>query len=323
MQFKLVRITLLTLALTVLTSVGHAQQLNPFQRQIAQQGKQQERQYKQYMAITVDNLDRLCKLTAAQKKKLAIASKGAVERTMGKWKRQMVQMRGQFGGQFGGNFDVVAEVLVEEAEPAIADDGGDAVEAPAEADPDAIEIEIAIEEGDFVNDVQIIAPAIAWNGPFVGMGGMNVNAINSVAKEPIWTKAVAKTLTDKQKADFKQAQTKRRQFRRKSAVDNVIAKIDSELILSDDQRTKIGELVNKAVGHQFSMQQNGFTMDFSQANGMTAVQRIPKAQMAKLLSKTQMARWNEFRRQYGAPEQVMPGNQLLNWRNILGGFGLQ
>jgi hypothetical protein len=322
MQFRKTQVALLTFVFAVSGSLCHAQQvpLNPFQQQIAQQGKHQERQYKQFMGITIDNIDRLCKLTEAQKKKLDIASKGAVERTMGKWKKQMAQMQGrQWNGQFGNIRNaLVADVAV--GAIVIAED----VAEPVEADPEAIEIEIAQDAVQVeVDNVQLIAPQIAFNGPFGGFAAMNVTAINSVAKEPVWTKAVDKTLTAEQKTDFKKAQERRRLFRRKTAVDSVVAKIDSELILSDDQRTKISALVNKAVGHQFSMQANGFNQDFNQANGMTAVQRIPKTQMAKLLSKTQMVRWNEFRRQYGAPEQAMQANPLLNWGNILGGFGLQ
>ena len=328
MHFKLKRnlIAVAAVLVSVSSNVGFGQ-LNPTQKQMAQQLKQQERQYKQFMAITIDNIDRICELTDDQKKKLGIAAKGATERSLGKWKKHCVACHGAdinvnnvvFGAiaeAIAGDVQVAADVEIQ-VEPVAEDLAGDVgVEVPGEA--------IAL-------DVQIADVAIAnngaqmqmWNGGF-GLGGMhpNVSQVSTVARESVWTKTLTKVLTEKQKTSFKAAEDKRRKFRRKTAVDAVLAKIDAELILSDDQRTKIGALLDKAVGHQFSVQQSGFNQDFSQTNGMTAVQRMPKTQIAKLLSKTQMARWNEFRRQYGAAEQVLPNKNLLNWGNIFGGFGL-
>jgi hypothetical protein len=324
---------------TIAVKQTEAQQvLNPMQQQLAQQAKGQERQYKQFMAITMDNIDRICKLTDDQKKKLVIASKGAIERASGKWMKQMVQMQVQFrggGGLMQGQFQGInnqirfqnvanaigepeALVEIEIAEPVA---GGDAADAAADA-ADVVDVEAVADGGAQIQaDVFVADMAMPqmWNGPF----GVNSGQVRSVAQETVWTKTLAKVLTEKQKTDLKAAETKRRKFRRKAAVEAVLAKIDSELILSEDQRTKIGALLDKAVGHQFSVQQNGFNQDFSQSNGMTAVQRMPKAQMAKLLSKTQMARWTVFRRQFGAPDQVMPANPLLNWGKVLGGFGLE
>ena len=344
MQAKLTRFALVTFVIAASTSTAFPQagqvrflvddaqvmDVNPFQQQMAQQAKQQERQYQQYMSITLDNIDRLCKLDEDQKKKLAIASKGAIDRTMDKWKKQMAQMQGQvqWGGGMMGAQEILLEgpALPEAAEEAKAEDPAAEIAIPQPAIPEPVQIEVQIAQEDIgiaiAQDVQMVGPAVVWNGPFGGVA-MDVNQISTVANESLWTKTVAKVLTDEQKAAFKAAEEKRRLFRRQSAVDAVVSKIDAELILSEEQRTQITELVNKAVGHQFSVQENGLTADYSHSNGMTAIQRLPKAQMTKLLSKTQMARWNEFRRQYGAPEEVMPANPLLNWGNILGGFGLQ
>lgn len=325
MHFKL-KLNLIAVAavlVSVSSNVGFGQ-LNPMQKQMAQQLKQQERQYKQFMAITIDNIDRICELTDDQKKKLGIAAKGATERSLGKWKKQMAQMRGQFGANINVNnvvFGAIAEAIAEDVE--VAADVEIQVEPVAE--DLAGDVGVEVPEEAIALDVQIadVVGGNVWNGGF-GLGGMqpNVSQVSTVARETVWTKTLTKVLTEKQKTSFKAAEDKRRKFRRKTAVDAVLAKIDAELILSDDQRTKIGALLDRAVGHQFSVQQSGFNQDFSQTNGMTAVQRMPKTQMAKLLSKTQMARWNEFRRQYGAPEQVLPNKNLLNWGNILGGFGL-
>lgn len=345
MQAKLTRFALVTFVVAASSATAFPQagqvvrflvddvqvmDMNPFQQQLAQQAKQQERQYQQYMSITIDNIDRLCKLDEDQKKKLAIASKGAIDRTMDKWKKQMAQMQGQI--QWGGGMMAAEGLLVEDvalpevAEEAKAEDPPADVAIPQPAIPEPVQVEVQIAQENIgiaiAQDVQMVGPAIAFNGPFGGVA-MDVNQTSTVANETLWTKTVAKVLTEEQKATFKAAEEKRRLFRRQVAVDAVVSKIDAELVLSEEQRTQVTELVNKAVGHQFSVQENGLNTDYSHSNGMTAIQRIPKAQMAKLLSKTQMARWNEFRRQYGAPEEVLPANPLLNWGNILGGFGLQ
>ena len=51
------------------------------------------KQYKSFMLVTVERIDRACKLTKAQKSRLTTASKGAVDRAIGKWKEQRQKRR--------------------------------------------------------------------------------------------------------------------------------------------------------------------------------------------------------------------------------------
>lgn len=164
------------------------------------------------IASRIADIDRACQLSDEQKRKLQIASKGAVKSSMTKAKKQMMET----AKQMGINFDP------------------DKPEEPKEAE----------EEGE--DDEEGLVERRANFAIFPGMFGSQ--DANDIENEKLWKSALQKTLTKEQNDKLTQWQDQRKKYQRQVAVGNFVAKVDRELLLSPEQREKLTSAVDEKYG---------------------------------------------------------------------------
>ena len=193
--------------------------------------EQTRKSWEQKLALRINEIERVCELSDEQVKKLKVAAKGAVTQTAAKQKKAMKQMMGGIVG--------IAPGIEND------DDGGDFEEGGA----DAGDIEIdGIPEG-----VVQGMPVFQALDPMFGNGNPE--------KSKVWETTLKKTLSKDQSEKYDKVIARRRQFARRAAVNSFVAKIDHQLLLNDDQRTKMkafideeyGELLAKTESSQFPM----------------------------------------------------------------------
>ncbi len=180
----------------------------------------------------IEDIDRACELTDSQKKKLNVGSKGAVKSFIATTKKTMLEQAKQMGYDFDPD-----EPIEEQPKP-------------------------ENEEGDEAQlwEMQVNA-AFMSGGMF---GGSNPNDVES---QDSWTKMVEKTLTDEQKEKWHAWTEARLAYQREVAVSHFIAKVDRRLLLSEEQRKKLTELISEQHGESLrekmvQTDQNQFNMGF-------------------------------------------------------------
>lgn len=249
----------------------------------------QKKAFERELAFLIGDMERTCKLSETQVKKLQLASKGAVASAMEKFEKQQKQMRARFR-QAGMNLPPGAED--EEDDKDDADD-----ELEKEERPEAV-----------------AGPAFAMNMINL-VGGSPSNNGGGVAKEVRWVKAVEKVVTKEQREQYDAAVKARAAFARKSAVAAFIAKVDLKLLLSPDQRTKLTALVDEEFGKEMAKrvgQSTGGMFFFGGQQGR-ATAPIAHEELKPLLSEAQFAEWKQtFEKEL---------NQLKPQRGFGGGFG--
>jgi hypothetical protein len=276
----------------------------------------QKARFKRHLAVRIADLKRVCDLDDKQTKKLEVASKGAVEEGMKQFVQRFPQLKLQAqpvpppaaaGGGFGFPQPIqraVGQLRVAVAPPA---------DVPVEAD---VEAQIDVEPVDEQNpnlvplpqiDIAPVAEAIPAQVlvapqlvPAQPLGIWNVNVHHDFQMEPseaantvIWRNAVQRVLTDSQREAYRNAQTERRLFKRKTIVDRVVASVDRRLFLSDQQRKDLAEVINDTVAENLDnmVPHGGFTSDATVA--AQVVGQVPREKLKGVLDPAQIESWSD------------------------------
>ena len=254
----------------------------------ADQNAAQKKAFERELSFLIGDMQRTCKLSEAQVKKLQIASKGAVASAMEKFEKQQKQVRQrmrQAGVNLPGlNIDEEDEADDEEDE---ADDEEDEADDGAEESED--------DEGQDEAIQGALPQAVAVNiANMLGVPGNNVSG-GSVTKEPRWVKSVEKVVTKEQRETYVAKVKERAAFARKAAVAAFIARVDVKLLLSPDQRQKLTALVDddfgKLMGERIS-QRSGQRI-FFMGGGERQTAPIAHEELKPLFSEAQFAEWKQ------------------------------
>ena len=235
----------------------------------------------QYLALAIEDIDRACKLSDTQRKKLQIAGKGASERTVVAWRRAMKQMMRGF-----------------------ADFEGAAEELNAQDDPKEVE-----NVGDLVEVVEGLDDAEAVLSPMAAGGGAIMRP-QSVTHQSIWRVAVKKTLTTEQYAAYNAEKQRRDKLARNQAISTVIVMLDEQLLLSEQQRKQMRTVVDETLGEDLQKiaAKGGWDPAFESLRMIVPMTLSPKS-LESILNKAQMDRWKELTKPY----------QALRGQGIIGG----
>ena len=118
----------------------------------------------------------------------------------------------------------------------------------------------------------------------------------SPAKRPVRSSgenAVGRVLTDPQREAYRNAQTERRLFKRKTIVDRVVASVDRRLFLSDQQRKDLAEVINDTLAENLDnmVPHGGFTSDSMVA--AQVVGQVPREKLKGVLDPAQIESWSD------------------------------
>lgn len=239
--------------------------------------ERQQMQIEKQFALTFANIQQVCDLDAEQTKKLRIASKGAIDRLLGNYRKQMEQT-----------------YKARAARPANLQARAAAVAAPARA---------------------IAAPQAA--NPFGGANPFAARAVTitssasstTITDEPIWKNALNKVLTAEQNQALETSVAQRDQFRRKMLVESAIAILDEQFILTTEQREELGDLIDQAITDRPITAPANW--NFYTATTRTVIPMLCQSsqdKVAKILNVPQAAAWREYAARFGAVR--LPAAQL-------------
>lgn len=247
-------------------------------------------QYQQQLALVIDEMQRVCKLSDDQVSKLQTASKGAVDKAMGTWKQRMKEMQVQVQ-QNGGRLRIVDEPAAVEPD---ADNELPADVEPVEDDQSADGAPNRDEEPQ--GPGRILAAPLRIANAAVPFEFAPTAAVDP-SHEDVWKKAVQRVLSDQQRQQYEKSLEVRRAFARQAAVQQLISQIDADLLLSDEQRKSMSQLLEETMGPQLEetrMQPAWIGMPTTLPLFVVARQ-LPAEKVDKILSKAQRNRWEQHK----------------------------
>jgi len=263
--------------------------------------------------VQIEEMHRVCGLSEQQMKRLQVAAKGAVDRSMDKYRDQFKQLQDQFGGAAWG-IELEGNLDEPDAENEVVDDKP-AEERAVEAAKAGIEVEAVADEND-VLAAAAAGPVALGHIAFVDAGGFadpfavdpfgGGAEANAPAREALWKKTVEKTLNPEQRRAYEKAQLERSQFYRDATMQQLIARIDRQLLLSDQQRLQLRKLIDETAGRQ-AERRAVQGVEFAEMHMMNQLFRIPKAKLRQFLSPAQMAQWQGFGMGFGG-DAIIIGN---------------
>lgn len=232
--------------------------------------QQQARVMKRQIELRLGDMDRICELSDAQKKRLRIAAKGAVEHAMRRWEKSFLPRAIQDADDVAAAKNVA--VRIAEALRAGEATGVRIAEAlrsdAAEFRIAKLKTALAMVDDDDPNDGDV--PELKLPDGFVPLQRIPLDAElvrkmtldsmvaayggNAIAvyDETVWKNAVANTLKPEQLKQYQRALRERLKFRRQAIVREYVARVDDLVLLSPKQR---GQLVS------FFEQQSGPLID--------------------------------------------------------------
>ncbi len=226
------------------------------------------------LGLRISDMNTTCDLSEAQIKKLKIASKGAAIEATKSLEKQMKKM-------MGGQFFV--------GPPNGPDDGAPDFGAPGDAP--------------FEGEAEMPLDMIVQQGmDFEQMFGISVSG----EETKIWKQTLKKTLTPEQSKKYENVVALRFKFKRKAAVQSFVAKTDSKLLLTEEQREKLIQFVDEKYGEDLAkssaLNAPPFILMGGQNNGAKVKKDSP---LRKVLTKDQLSVWES----QVAPELAMLGQE--------------
>ena len=205
--------------------------------------------------LCLADIDQACQLSASQRKKLEIAGKGAVKSHMTSVTEQIKKSAQQVGFDF------------EPGDP------------PEKVDDD----------GEGENKVIPAQRVFVMNAP----GAMNQDE-ESVEQEKIWEMSVKKVLTEVQDQKLQSWLGQRKRHIEKAAVDSFVARVDQQLLLSPDQRTKLTAWIDGNYAQKLSEKSQVRVQGFVVLNRNQVDQPASiKGPVADILTESQRGAWEK------------------------------
>lgn len=283
---------------------------------IATQKKRWERQ----IAFVIDDVNRTCKLSEAQIRKLRLAGKGAVAATMDKYKTRLRAVQQQVGDPFGPPLPGIAPPPPDDANEARKDQQD--AEDQKNDDKEETEEAVAAEQ---VGEAQVaVAAEVAFQQVAGILGGgppINPWSQDSVLREPRWMRGLNSVLTKEQKASYDAVLADRKANNRAAAVASFIAAVDRRLLLGAEQRRKLHMLVDLSSGELLARQAaqrdgaNQFAFFGMPVDNARQKPPIDHQELQSFLSEPQFEEWKQtfesrlkmVRQQFGRANGVGPG----------------
>lgn len=195
-------------------------------KQVARAKKQQEQRLKMRLSLRIRELKQTCNLSKAQVRRLELASKGAVSKYLEGFEGKLKKMRQQMMGDFVG-----AEIGLVEAVAEVGKSLLGKLSAKEKKNAEAAEVEA------FRRELKAM-----FGGPF------GAALSDDLEKQKFWRSAVEKTLTDEQRQRYEKHKAARKTYRRKSMVSQVVMQLDSRMLLTETERTKLQTAVDRELG---------------------------------------------------------------------------
>jgi hypothetical protein len=258
-----------------------------------------------HLLLKIDELDRVCQLSASQQTRLRIAAKGAVDRAIVKWldatstntAQNAAAIAAQPSGQnifpdAVGRQEVGVFLNAQPMDGAIFLNEGVALNQLiiAEGQPAAQNVVIRV-----LNDgpQPVQAPVVAQ--------GLDTTAVEH---EPIWTSAEQKVLTPQQLQARQAAIAARNGLSRKTPAEQVLAELDRRLMLDASQREPFAKLMRPLIEARVKPAANGRRPSIASTTTMLLRAR-PAPEMSKILSERQLNLWRSTKRPAAQPAQVV------------------
>ena len=290
------------LLLLLLVGPAFAQVRRPRQRNIQQMVERavnsQKIQLNRQMSQRLDEIDRVCKLESKQKKRLQIAAKGAVGRSLEHYEKYIESV---YNRQFNRNRlnPAKAAALLNRARPVTKKKAVPATKKKAKP-AQGKKAKPAKEKKRQVLPRPAVRPIplrIAYKRPIPW-------------QQKIWLITIKKTLNDSQSDAFDKHLQARRQFNRRNGVGVFVSQMDQQLLLTAAQRDALEKLVDQQFGkalettvsNQVFALQGWIGMD---ANGRRRTRRLPQENLKTILSPSQFTAWNQRARRFLRPAMIM------------------
>ena len=164
----------------------------------------------------IDQVNQICELTAKQKTKLKIASRGAVKKQVKKWKTQAAQQFGNMG--LANNMD---------------DDDDDEDDKKKKKKKRAAK-PVVYEKASEIDAQTMQLVSNMWGGSIIK---------ESSTESAFWKKALRSTLTKEQLKTFNQHRQQQDDIRRAKVAEATVETLCYELRLTDEQKAAYSELV--------------------------------------------------------------------------------
>lgn len=154
----------------------------------------------------------------------------------------------------------------------------------------AIEVSIEkwiqeIEDNGWMDMVGQMDPDVA--DQWLASVGENVSH-KAAARHELWIKTIDSVLTEAQKEKRKAVAADRQAFRRKAAVDQAVAILEAELLLSSEQRQRLRVVIDEKLGKKLAKRGKAP----GRANQYPA--QLPAELIAEILNDAQLARWQDL-----------------------------
>jgi hypothetical protein len=251
-----------------------------------------------FLLLTIDELDRVSRLSPQQQAKLRIAAKGAVERALAKWTETTVEAAKQSKANAAAlaNQPVAvmqahrmaganAPIFLVGREHGGQRGGGLVIDQPANGQ--------LIVNGagaiDFAQDRDIIQ----LNPGFIVH--VDLTAIvqpldrKAAAREALWTAAEKSVLSPEQWRLRRFAEADREALPRNTPVEQVLAELDRQLLIDPAQRPQFSKVMRDLINTRLRLSSNGDVYAPSVAASMLSSN--PSAAMTKILSERQISYW--------------------------------
>ena len=261
-----------------------------------------------FLEVRIDDLDRVCQLSQQQRKKLKVAAKGAVERTLEGHRKRLRPVEVQDG--LVRRFRQVEQVE-------------EALGAPARQRPRRPPVAAAPVEKPPVPDKQAAEPAPAKRPLAIRANARRLAAarlrpavriprirLDALTEQRIWKNAVDRVLTDEQRKNYDKSVAQRRRFELEVATNQLVTKIDEQLLLAPTQREQMAKVVNQVLLDRLGIRngQNRIRM-LGNLPLSNIVRIVLQDDVEPVFSPAQLARWKDL-----ANNNLMAAPAARLWR---------
>ena len=258
------------------------------------------------LALRISELQRVCHLTAQQRKKFEVAAKGVVERAMENWNRQFEQIVQALPA------DAVIFEAAGLAPPLDADQQAVAPAPGVEDDEPAPGAEQVVDGGGG-NQPQLVEVRIAPPGlvdaplgaeiwrfqPIIRDSPRRHDAIpdsesvvrHGAEQHQIWVKALENILSVEQRELYAAHRAKREAYRRRAMIQAIVAELDGTLLFTAQQREQVMAAIEKD-GEELLTHSD----DILVVDSLTLLHRVPDDFFEGLLTDNQLACVEELKK---------------------------
>ncbi len=247
---------------------------------------EQKKKFESERAVLLDEIDRVCDLSEVQKKKLKLATKGAIAGALKAWKVEVRKFQKQYG-------QIVGAVVVRAGGVPNNDEDEDTDDKEAdEEDEDELKLDQRTQS-------------------MLQTYGISV----SVPSQSLWRKSLRSVLTDDQEKKLETARAERRRFRRNFNVRQQIETLDRRLRFSPKQREQLMLIVDQVMGDWLEQEVPQGRMSVVYGD----VPELLETHIEPVLSEKQLEMFREDRQDQNNPARRV---MQMNFRQVVRNMGM-